>query len=73
MSAIEKCVESKLIMRKHTLQCFRRGTYHMCIFDMAFECDRTPFLSRLVLLPIRIIFFHNVFCFISFPCEFAIL
>ena len=38
-------------MRMYTIQCFRRATYHTCVFNIACagacECERTPFLTRL--------------------------
>ena len=36
-------------MEKHTIQCFRPATYHICVLNIACagacECDRTPLLS----------------------------
>ena len=38
-------------MEKHTIQCFIRATYHICVLNIACagacECDRTPLLSSL--------------------------
>ena len=50
MSEIQKCVTVWKINEAwasgETSQCFRRATYHMCIFNMACagacECDHTP-------------------------------
>ena len=48
---IKKCRKSMNQKQwvKHTIRCFRRATYHRCVFNTACvgacECNRTPSLS----------------------------